>query len=66
MILVLNCGSQSVKWKLFNENLKLEKEGKKEIFNSGRYKKILIIELIQLSKDLMIWLRCIILLTFWG
>jgi len=50
MILVLNCGSQSVKWKLFNENLKLEKEGKKEIFNSGRYKKILVKELIQLSK----------------
>ena len=50
MILVLNCGSQSVKWKLFNENLKLEKEGKKEIFNSGRYKKALVKELIQLSK----------------
>ena len=29
MILVLNCGSQSIKWKVFDQNLKVAKEGKK-------------------------------------
>jgi len=28
MILVLNCGSQSIKWKVFDKNLKVVKEGK--------------------------------------
>ena len=37
MILVLNCGSQSIKWKLFDEKLKLEKQGSREIFNSQKY-----------------------------
>ena len=33
MILVLNCGSQSIKWKLFSENLELIFQRKKEYFN---------------------------------
>jgi len=48
MILVLNCGSQSIKWKLFSNNLELKKEGKREIFDSKNYKKILISELKKL------------------
>jgi len=50
MILVLNCGSQSLKWKLFDNELKLEKEGKKEIFDSKNYQKILEKELEKLDK----------------
>jgi len=41
MILVLNCGSQSIKWKLFENNLKLKEEGKRDVFNSQNYRKIL-------------------------
>ncbi len=41
MILVLNCGSQSVKWKIFDSNLELKKENKKNIFNSDNFEKIL-------------------------
>ena len=44
MILVLNCGSQSIKWKLFQDNLKLKEEGKKEVFDFKDYQKILIKE----------------------
>jgi len=33
MILVLNCGSQSIKWKIFSNELKLRKEGHREIYN---------------------------------
>lgn len=44
MILVLNCGSQSIKWKLFQDNLKLKEEGKKEVFDFKNYQKILIKE----------------------
>jgi acetate kinase len=45
MILVLNCGSQSIKWKLFRDSLRLEKEGKRDVFNSQNYRKILTKEL---------------------
>lgn len=45
MILVLNCGSQSIKWKLFDGNLRVKKEGEKEVFNSKNYKSLLITEL---------------------
>jgi acetate kinase len=50
MILVLNCGSQSVKWKLFDDKLKVEKEGKEEIVNSKSYQKNLEKELKKLDK----------------
>ena len=49
MILVLNCGSQSIKWKLFDRGLKLKKEGKREVFNSKNYQKILKEELSKLD-----------------
>jgi len=41
MILVLNCGSQSIKWKVFNEDLRVAKEGKREILNPIDFEKIL-------------------------
>lgn len=45
MILVLNCGSQSIKWKVFDENLKAVKEGRCSVLNSQDYQKILEAEL---------------------
>jgi len=42
MILVLNCGSQSIKWKLFRKkNLKLLDQGEKTVFNSNNFEGIL-------------------------
>ncbi len=49
MILVFNCGSQSIKWKLFDNNLRLSKEGKRAIFNSKEYQKSLKKELSKLN-----------------
>lgn len=50
MILVLNCGSQSIKWKLFDENLKLKKEEERELFSSKDYQKFLVKELNKIKK----------------
>ena len=59
MILVLNCGSQSIKWKVFDENLKLKKEGyisfkrsEEEIINRIRFKGILKNELKKVRFDI--------------
>ncbi len=41
MILVLNCGSQSVKWKIFDENLKLISQGSGEYYKKGLAENIL-------------------------
>lgn len=49
MVLVLNCGSQSIKWKLFKNNLKLKEEGKRDVFNSENYQRILAKELGKIS-----------------
>ena len=49
MILILNCGSQSIKWKLFDQNLNLKKEGKKEVLNSRGFEKDLTEELKKLE-----------------
>lgn len=50
MILVLNCGSQSIKWKLYDKGLKLKKENKRNVFNPKNYEKILEEELRSLSE----------------
>jgi acetate kinase len=50
MILVLNCGSQSIKWKLYDRGLVLKKEGKREVFDLNNYKKLLEEELKGLTK----------------
>lgn len=49
MILVLNCGSQSIKWKVFDENLKVAKEGKCEVQNQANFQKSLEEELKKLD-----------------
>ena len=48
MILVLNCGSQSIKWKVFDEKLKLVKKNTAEVLNSADYQGILEQELRKL------------------
>ncbi len=58
MILVLDCGSQSIKWKLFKKkDLKLIKKGKREVFNPKDYQNFLTKELNKLDnykKDIRI------------
>ncbi|MEK7658995.1 MAG: acetate/propionate family kinase [Patescibacteria group bacterium] len=60
MILVLNCGSQSIKWKIFNlprqsqkakagKELKLFKEGKREVFDFDNFEKTLEEEILELK-----------------
>ncbi len=50
MILILNCGSQSIKWKFFDKDLKLKEEGKRDIFDSDSFEKILTEELNKLKE----------------
>jgi len=49
-VLILNCGSQSIKWKLFDKSLKLQIERKKEVFNSKNYQRVLVEELKNINK----------------
>jgi len=50
MILILNCGSQSIKWKLFDEkNLKSRKEGGRDVSKKINYQRILEQELGRLE-----------------
>ena len=50
MILVLNCGSQSIKWKLFDKNLRLIKEKKIDVKNANKFRHFLIEELKKIKK----------------
>ncbi|MCX6720038.1 MAG: acetate kinase, partial [Candidatus Staskawiczbacteria bacterium] len=52
MILVLNCGSQSIKWKVFDEKLKVVKEGKREVLVSEDFNKILADELGKITENI--------------
>jgi len=52
MILVLNCGSQSIKWKIFDEKLKLVKQNKLDVFNSDDFEVILTDELLKIKDDI--------------
>jgi len=50
MILILNCGSQSIKWKLFDEkNLKSKKEGGRDVSQKINYQRVLEQELGRLE-----------------
>ena len=40
MILVLNCGSQSIKWKVFDASSKAIKEASVKVLTGDDYKKI--------------------------
>lgn len=50
MILILNCGSQSIKWKLFDSNLKIKKKERVDVFEKRNYEKILFGELERVKK----------------
>ncbi len=52
MILVLNCGSQSIKWKVFDDKLKVVKEGNREVFNSTDFEKNLADELSKITENI--------------
>ncbi len=50
MILVLNCGSQSIKWKLFDAGFRVKKEGSVTVFENRDYEKTLLGELGKIKK----------------
>jgi acetate kinase len=50
MILVLNCGSQTIKWKLYNKELNLLKEKEISVLNSKEFRKRLEEELNSLKE----------------
>ena len=53
MILVLNCGSQSIKWKIFNDKLKTIKEGRTAVLDSQNFSSALEQELNKIDvKDI--------------
>ncbi len=51
MILVLNCGSQSVKWKIFDENLNLISQDRKEYYKKSLAEKVLRDELKKIKNS---------------
>ncbi len=51
MILVLNCGSQSVKWKIFDKNLNLISQDRKEYYRKSLAEKVLRNELKKIKNS---------------
>jgi len=54
MILILNCGSQSIKWKVYSKGLKLKKQGAKDVFNKKNFIEVLKKELRFLDENIEI------------
>lgn len=52
MILILNCGSQSIKWKVFDNNLKLVVRGKRDVFAAQEFENVLIAEMGQIAEEI--------------
>lgn len=52
MILVLNCGSQSIKWKVYDKKLKLLNHGKHEVLNVEEFENDLISELGKITEEI--------------
>jgi len=52
MILVLNCGSQSIKWKVFDKKLNLLNQGKSEVLNLENFEEILEKELLKITDEI--------------
>jgi len=52
MILVLNCGSQSIKWKVFTEDFKVAKEGRREVDDQKNFQQILEEELGKITEEI--------------
>jgi acetate kinase len=50
MILVFNCGSQSIKWKLFDANLGCLEEGNTNVKNAKNYDKAISEEILKIEK----------------
>ena len=49
MILILNCGSQSIKWKVFDKDLKVVKEGSRAVFDQETFQRFLEEDLNKIS-----------------
>jgi acetate kinase len=49
MILVLNCGSQSIKWKVFDKDLNLKREGGCIVLDQNNFQKLLIEEIKKIN-----------------
>ena len=52
MILVLNCGSQSIKWKVFDKRLRVKGEGKRDVFDKKGFRTALRKELKSIKQDI--------------
>jgi len=52
MILILNCGSQSIKYKIYSKSLKLKREKKIEIFGKKNFAKVLRKELLKIDEEI--------------
>ncbi len=52
MILVLNCGSQSIKWKVYDKKFKTLQQGSKEVLNSADFEDALIAELGKVTEQI--------------
>jgi len=52
MILVLNCGSQSIKWKVFDNKLKQVAANKRDVLDSEKFDDILTDELLQIGQEI--------------
>lgn len=52
MILVLNCGSQSIKWKVYDKKLKILQQGGKDVLNSAEFETTLMAELGKVTEQI--------------
>jgi acetate kinase len=52
MILVLNCGSQSIKWKVYDKKLKILQQGSKDVLNSAEFENVLTTELSKITEQI--------------
>lgn len=52
MILILNCGSQSIKYAIYTKSLKLKKEKKIDFFNKKNFAKVLRKELLKIDEEI--------------
>jgi acetate kinase len=52
MILILNCGSQSIKWKIFDKKLKLVNQGRREVFDADNFEENLVSELGKITEEI--------------
>jgi acetate kinase len=51
MILVLNCGSQSIKWKVYDKKIKILQQGSRDVLNSAEFESVLMSELGKITEQ---------------